>query len=76
MKHMLAENLNIKDATTDMALSVIEKDRPDIVVFDIGEHEIDGVSILRKIKKEYPAIEVIIMTPRPNKEKQDEAIKL
>jgi len=76
MKYMLSEKLNIKDATEDIALSVIEKDRPDIVVFDIGEHQIDGISILKKLKKEYPAIEIIIMTSKPDEKKMSEAKKL
>ncbi|KUJ96080.1 MAG: CheY-like receiver, AAA-type ATPase and DNA-binding domain-containing response regulator [Desulfonauticus sp. 38_4375] len=44
------------------ALQFLEKSEPDIVITDLKMPEIDGISILRKVKELYPNTEVILLT--------------
>jgi len=44
------------------ALHILESNRVDIGVFDIRLPEMDGISLLYKVKKKYPYLEIIIMT--------------
>ena len=44
------------------ALQKLESNRVDIGVFDIRLPEMDGISLLREVKKKYPYLEIIIMT--------------
>ena len=44
------------------ALHILESNRVDIGVFDIRLPEMDGISLLREVKKKYPYLEIIIMT--------------
>jgi two-component system, response regulator, stage 0 sporulation protein F len=44
------------------ALSIVEKDRPDLVVLDMKIPGMDGLEILRRVKKHDETIQVIIMT--------------
>ena len=45
-----------------LALEMIAKGRPDIVLLDIKMPEIDGVKVLEEIKKKDPSIEVVMLT--------------
>ncbi len=44
------------------ALEQLKNSVPDIVISDMKMPEMDGVTLLRKLKKEYPQVNVIIMT--------------
>ena len=44
------------------ALEIVKKNKIDIGVFDIRLPEIDGLTFLQKIKKQFPDIDVIMMT--------------
>lgn len=44
------------------ALSIIEKDRPDLVLLDMKIPGMDGIEILRRLKEIDKTIEVFIMT--------------
>lgn len=44
------------------ALKVLEKERVDIVFADITMPKMDGIELLRKIKKEFPNTKVIMLT--------------
>ena len=44
------------------ALSIVEKDRPDLVILDMKIPGMDGLEILRRVKKHDETIQVIIMT--------------
>jgi DNA-binding response OmpR family regulator len=44
------------------ALSYIEKDEPDVMVLDLKMPGVNGMDVLRKVKKERPHVEVIILT--------------
>lgn len=46
----------------EQALSVIEEDRPDVMVLDLKMPGLHGVEVLRQAKKVAPEVEVIILT--------------
>lgn len=44
------------------ALDLIETDEPDVMILDLRMPGIDGIEVLRRVKKANPRIEVIILT--------------
>lgn len=48
--------------TGEKALELFEKENPDIVTLDILMPDIDGISLLRKMKEKRPEIPVIMST--------------
>jgi len=55
------------------ALSLLKKNRIDLVISDIRMPDINGLDLLVKIKKEYPQTKVIIMTAYGSSDVQKEA---
>src|SRR5208283_4017530 len=51
-------------STTDpvQALSILEPDDFDLVISDIRMHGMDGLDLVREIRRKYPAIDTIIMS--------------
>ncbi len=49
-------------ANGDEALSFLEHNPVDVVVLDVRMPGMDGIEVLREIKKRYPLIEVIMLT--------------
>ncbi len=64
----LSERLVLRDMGTavvydgEQALSFVEEEPPDVMVLDLKMPGIDGIEVLRRIKKDHPDIEVIILT--------------
>lgn len=64
----LSERLLMREVGTavvydgEQALSFVEEDTPDVIVLDLKMPGIDGIEVLRRLKKEHPEIEVIILT--------------
>ena len=48
--------------TGEEALSIIMEDEPEVVILDLKMPGIDGVEVLRRVKKNHPDVEVIILT--------------
>ncbi|MFH1844840.1 MAG: response regulator [bacterium] len=46
----------------EQALSALEKDPPEVMVLDLKMPGIDGLEVLRRVKRDHPDIEVIILT--------------
>ena len=40
--------------------------QPDVILMDIGLPEVDGIEATQKIKREYPSIQVIMLTSKDN----------
>ena len=57
-----------------LALELIEKSRPDIVLLDVLMPEMDGLETLQNIKQQYPEIIVVMITGSPSKDNVKESI--
>ena len=66
--HTLSERLQARSMTPTVAydgeeaLAYIESDEPEVMVLDLKMPGIDGIEVLRRVKKTHPATEVIILT--------------
>jgi DNA-binding response OmpR family regulator len=64
----LAERLQMRGFEPEVAFSgeqaieILENNIPDIIVLDLKMPGIDGLEVLRKVKKSHPQIQVIILT--------------
>lgn len=63
-------------STGKEALDIIEKDRIKLVLLDIKLPGMDGIEVLRKIKKIKPDTDVIMITGFPEESTAKEALKL
>ena len=78
----LAERLQIRGiqarTATDgqQALAMIESEKPQVVVLDIMMPGISGLEVLDYIKKNYPKIEVILLTGRGSTKEGIEGMQL
>jgi DNA-binding response OmpR family regulator len=76
----LADRLEMRDLEPtiaydgEQALSAIEEGEPDVIVLDLKMPGIDGIEVLRRVKKAYPKVEVIILTGHGS-EKDEEAAR-
>jgi CheY-like chemotaxis protein/cytidylate kinase len=66
--HTLSERLQNRNMETaiaydgEEALSSMASDEPEVMVLDLKMPGIDGIEVLRRVKKEHPDVEVIILT--------------
>ena len=66
--HTLSERLQMRDMTSavtydgESALDMVDEDEPEVMILDLKMPGIDGIEVLRKVKKTRPEIEVIILT--------------
>lgn len=58
------------------ALEILRKRRIDVVVLDIKMPGIDGIDVLTRIKRDHPAVEVILLTGHASVESAVEGLKL
>ena len=58
------------------ALSIMETDAPDVMVLDLKMPGIDGLEVLRRVKREKPATEVIILTGHGSDQEERLAMEL
>ena len=58
-----------------LALELIEKSKPDIVLLDVLMPEMDGLEALQNIKQQYPEIIVVMITGSPSKDNVKESIQ-
>ena len=58
------------------ALAAIEKDVPEILLLDITMPGIDGLQVLREVKRKFSSIKVIMVTAVETEDKMQEAFKL
>ena len=57
----------------EQALEFVKKDEPDVMVLDLMMPGIDGIEVLRRIKRDYPRVEVIILTGHGSKREEEMA---
>jgi DNA-binding NtrC family response regulator len=78
----LAERLSMRELGSntayngEQALSFVSQQEPDVMLLDLKMPGMDGMEVLRQVKKSYPAIQVIILTGHGNKQHEDEARRL
>ena len=78
----LAERIRMRDLNSDIALNgqealrIVEDDIPDVMVLDLRMPGIDGMEVLRRLRKAYPEVKVIILTGHGSKKDEEEARRL
>jgi CheY-like chemotaxis protein len=66
--HTLSERLRTRNLDSavvydgEQALSFIDEEMPEVMVLDLKMPGIDGMDVLRRVKRDHPEIEVIILT--------------
>jgi DNA-binding NtrC family response regulator len=60
----------------EQALKLVEDEIPDVMVLDIKMPGIDGLEVLRRVKKAYPDIQVIMLTGYGEDKDEREARRL
>lgn len=78
----LANRLKLRDMNVEtvyngeQALSAVENKEPDVMILDLKMPGIHGMEVLRKIRKAYPKIQVIILTGHGTEKDEEEAKRL
>jgi DNA-binding response OmpR family regulator len=78
----LAERLKMRELRSDTvldgeeALSYVEDQEPDVMVLDLKMPGIDGMEVLRQVRRAYPKIQVIILTGHGTEKDEEEAKRL
>ena len=78
----LAERMEMRQLGGDVALSGQEalaslaRDPPDVMVLDLRMPGLDGLEVLRRVKKAQPRIAVVIMTGHGSEQDEAEAFRL
>ncbi len=78
----LSERLQMRDMGSavaydgESALNLVNEDDPDVMILDLKMPGIDGIEVLKKVKKTRPEIEVIILTGHGSEKDKDICMKL
>ncbi|NCC25298.1 MAG: response regulator [Deltaproteobacteria bacterium] len=60
----------------ESALRLVDEDEPEVMVLDLKMPGIDGIEVLRNVKKSRPQVEVIILTGHGSEADRDECMRL
>ncbi|MEK6777393.1 MAG: response regulator [bacterium] len=78
----LAQRLKMRDLKVEtayngeQALSYVKEKEPDVMVLDLKMPGLHGMDVLRKIRKAYPNIQVIVLTGHGTEKDEIEAKRL
>jgi len=78
----LSERIEMHDLDSDVALNgeealrLVDDEVPDVMVLDLKMPGIDGMEVLRRVKKAYPEIQVIMLTGHGSEKDAEEARRL
>jgi len=78
----LSERLTMREFETkwaldgEGALESLQDDEPDVMLLDLKMPGISGMEVLRKVKKAYPGIQVVILTGHGTDEHEEQARRL
>jgi len=62
--------------TGEQALQIVDDQVPDVMVLDLKMPGIGGMEVLRRVKKAYPKVKVIILTGHGSEKDKKEALSL
>lgn len=57
-------------------LETVERDRPDLICLDLNMPKVDGMTVLRELKKHYPDVAVVMMTGETSPDVYREATEI
>ena len=78
----LSERMKLREVDSEVALDGeqalqrVEDDIPDVMVLDLKMPGIDGLEVLRRVRKAYPQIPVVILTGHGSEKDEAEARRL
>jgi DNA-binding response OmpR family regulator len=78
----LSERIQMRALGTDVALNgeealkLVDNEVPDVMVLDLKMPGIDGMEVLRRVKKAYPQVQVIILTGHGSEKDEEQARRL
>jgi len=78
----LSERIQMRDFsssvafTGEQALQIVNDQAPDVMILDLKMPGIDGMEVLRRVKKAYPKVQVIILTGHGSEKDKKEALSL
>jgi DNA-binding NtrC family response regulator len=78
----LAERIKMREMGSDIALNgeealqIVSDQVPDVMVLDLKMPGIDGMEVLRRVKKAYPDVQVIILTGHGSEKDEKDARRL
>jgi len=78
----LAERMQLRNLPSqyafngDQAMQMVAASPPDVMILDLKMPGVDGLEVLRRVKKKYPRVEVIILTGHGAEKDEDEARRL
>lgn len=78
----LAERIKMRKLGSEVALNgeealqLVRDEVPDVMVLDLKMPGIDGMEVLRRVKKAYPSVEVIILTGHGSEQDEKDARRL
>ena len=78
----LSERLQMRDLENETvydgeeALSFVDDKEPDVMVLDLKMPGIDGMEVLRRVKKKFPGIQVIILTGHGTDRDEEESRRI
>jgi DNA-binding NtrC family response regulator len=78
----LSERLQMRDMSSELALNgeealeIVSGEAPDVMVLDLKMPGMDGMEVLRQVKKAFPKIQVIILTGHGSEKDEEQAKKL
>jgi len=78
----LSERIKMRQLKPDVALDgeqalkMMDKDLPDVMVLDLKMPGIDGMEVLRRTKKAYPGVQIVMLTGHGSDEDEKEAQRL
>jgi DNA-binding response OmpR family regulator len=78
----LSERLEMRDVKSGVALNgeaalkTLDEDLPDVMVLDLKMPGMDGMEVLRRAKKAYPGVQIIMLTGHGSEKDEKEARRL
>ena len=78
----LAERLEIRGFTPrvahngERAIQLVEEDPPDVMVLDLKMPGMDGLEVLRRVKRAHPRVQVVMLTGHGSERDEDAARRL